>query len=133
MGLLTPWSHVPHMALSYTDNMSFSQRWYNTIVSAYDWFCRRYEHLPGQNELIKKHFAHLEPLPSVDDLINNVSLILVNSHRSVSPPRPAMPGVYLDKPFHELPHLPFKIFRSSTSVELTLRNRNHYQVIFKHS
>lgn len=34
-----------------------------------------------------------KPLPSVEELYQNVSLILVNSHRSTSKPRPQMPGI----------------------------------------
>lgn len=91
MGLLTPWSHVPHMASIYTDKMTFLQRWYNTIVSIYDWILRLTVHLPAHNAIVKKHFAHLEPLPSIEDLVKNVSIILVNAHRSILPPRPSMP------------------------------------------
>lgn len=91
MGLLTPYSHVSHTILSYTDEMSFTERCYNTVVSLYDWILRRWVHIPAQNEIAKRHFAHLEPLPSVDDLIKNVSLILANAHRSIFHPRPSMP------------------------------------------
>lgn len=34
-----------------------------------------------------------KPLPHVANLYRNVSLILVNTHRSVSKPRPQMPGI----------------------------------------
>lgn len=33
------------------------------------------------------------PLPTVEELVNNISIILVNSHRSIAPPRPLMPGI----------------------------------------
>lgn len=94
MGLLTPWSHVPHSSLTSTDKMSFAERWYNTVFSAYDWIVRYFIHIPGQNELAKKYFSHLKPSPSIEDLIENVSLILVNAHRSISTPRPSMPSVF---------------------------------------
>lgn len=93
MGLLTPLSHVPHVFLSYTDIMSFPERWYNTAISLFDCILRQFVFLPGQNELVKKYFAHLEPLPSIEDLQKNISLTLVNTHKSILPPRPAMPGV----------------------------------------
>lgn len=92
-GLLTPWSHVPHLALSFTDDMTFMQRWYNTALSTFDWIIRQLMYLPGQNALAEKHFAHLEPLPSIQELQKNVSLILINTHRSMLIPRPSMPGI----------------------------------------
>lgn len=32
------------------------------------------------------------PLPSVKDLQRNISIVFVNSHRSITMPRPSMPG-----------------------------------------
>lgn len=60
MGMLTPWSHVPHVFLSYTDNMSFKQRFYNVILSSYDWIYRNWIALPEQNRDAKEFFGHLE-------------------------------------------------------------------------
>lgn len=60
MGLLTPWSHVPHMLLSYTDNMSFQQRCYNVILSIYEWCHRNWIALPEQNGDAKEIFGFLE-------------------------------------------------------------------------
>lgn len=93
MGLLTPYSHVPHFLLTYTDDMTFFQRWNNAALSLFEWVLRWYIYIPNQNEIAKKNFAHLEPLPSIDDLMKNVSLMLVNSHTSITPPRPSMPGL----------------------------------------
>lgn len=35
----------------------------------------------------------MEPLPSIDELHRNISIIFVNAHRSISYPRPSMPGL----------------------------------------
>lgn len=93
MGLITPSSHVSHSLLTYTDNMNFIERWYNSIVGLYDWVIRKWIHLPIQNSIARQYFAHLEPLPSIEDLIANISLTLVNAHRSLFHPRPAMQTV----------------------------------------
>lgn len=93
MGLITPWSHVPNLLLNYDDNMNFIERCHNTFVSIMDWLIRQYMHLPYQADIAGKYFASLAPLPSIDNLMKNVSLILVNTHRSVLSPRPAMPGI----------------------------------------
>lgn len=78
--------------LPYSDNMTFAERWYNTLVGFYDWFIRYLYYLPNEKNFAKKHFAHLAPLPPLEELINNVSLTMVNSHRAITPPRPSMPS-----------------------------------------
>lgn len=93
MGLLTPSSHVSHSLLTYTDNMIFIERWYNSMVGLYDWALRKWIHFPIQNSIARRYFAHLEPLPSIEDLIANISLTLVNAHRSLFHPRPSMPTI----------------------------------------
>lgn len=91
-GLLTPLSFVPHWAMPFSDNMSFYERWFNTIVSVYDWTLRTFAFLPTEEEYARKYFGHLAPLPSLNDLHKNVSIILVNTHRALSPPRPSLPS-----------------------------------------
>lgn len=59
MGLLTPWSFVPHFLLSYGDNMSYIERVYNVILSLYDWWFRTWVMLERQNEIAHRQFAHL--------------------------------------------------------------------------
>lgn len=78
MGLLTPYSHVPHVFLTFSDNMSFTERWYNTMIGLYDWLVQYFVHIPLQNKIAKKYFSHLEPLPSIDDLLKkNQSYLLI--------------------------------------------------------
>lgn len=94
MGLITPWSHVANLLLHYDDNMNFMERCHNTYISIVDWLIRQYLHLPYQAAIAEKYFAPLlAPLPSIDYVLKNVSLILVNTHRSVLTPRPHMPGI----------------------------------------
>lgn len=73
--------------------MSFSERWYNTIVNIYDWISRRLVYIPTENALAQKYFGHLGPLPSIDELHRNISLYLVNEHRALAPPKPSMPSI----------------------------------------
>lgn len=80
--------------------MTFYQRWHNAIVGVYDWFIRSYGYLPTEEEYAQKHFGHLGPLPSVNDLILNVSMVFVNTHRAIFPPRPTMPSTELINCMH---------------------------------
>lgn len=93
MGLLTPSSHVSNLLLPYSDNMSFTERWYNSMQAAFDWIVRRYIYFPQQNELARKYFGHLGEIPTVEELTKNISLTLINTHRSVQAPRPLMQNI----------------------------------------
>jgi glucuronosyltransferase len=96
MGLLTPWSHVPHQInLDWGDNMNFYQRSYNTFLCLFDMMARYFYYLPIQQKLLEKYIApHFDrPLPTVYELEQSVALRLLNNHRSLSKPRPALPGM----------------------------------------
>lgn len=78
--------------LPFSDNMSFRDRCFNTVVTIYDWLVRKFAFLPTEEAYTRKHFAHLAPLPTINDLVRNVSLVLVNTHRAIAVPRPSMPS-----------------------------------------
>lgn len=109
MGLLTPLSHVSNVMLGYTDKMNFFQRWYNTILTSFGWIVRRFVSIPKQTELVKEYFSHLEPLPSIDDLRKDISIIFVNAHRAISYPRPKMPGLIYIGGAHIKPPKPLPV------------------------
>lgn len=109
MGLLTPSSHVTHTFLTYTDKMNFFERWYNTAIIHYDWFLRQVIDYPLQNWVIRKNFAHFDSLPSVSELRKNISLTFVNAHRSITYPRPSMPGLIYIGGAHIKPPKPLPI------------------------
>lgn len=97
MGILTPWSYVPHMLLDYEDNMNFFQRAYNVFLSTLDYTIREFYYLPKQNDIAREFFVDIErqrgPLPSVQSLEKSISVILVNSHPTLAKPRPSMVGL----------------------------------------
>ncbi|XP_054744472.1 UDP-glycosyltransferase UGT5-like [Anastrepha obliqua] len=95
MGLLTPWSFVPHLFLSHTDRMDFLARAYNTYLSLYDAVLRRWYYMPRMQKMAEQHFeGFIEgAFPQVSELVQNISLMLINSHRGVDAPRPSMPGL----------------------------------------
>ncbi|XP_055588576.1 UDP-glycosyltransferase UGT4-like [Uranotaenia lowii] len=96
MGLLTPWSFVPHPVLLYMDEMTFSQRCYNFMISLADAVIRRYYYMPQQDKMAKTYFATIEgpeSSPSVYELEKGISVMLINSHISTFAPRPAISGL----------------------------------------
>lgn len=79
--------------LPYSDNMSFFERCYNTAVIIFEAIVRSWVHLPSEERLAQEYFAHLAPLPPIKEILQNISINLVNTHRAISPPRPSMPSV----------------------------------------
>lgn len=51
--------NLAHMILPYGDDMSYSERAYNVILSLYDWYYRSWVTLPKQNEIAQRFFGHL--------------------------------------------------------------------------
>jgi glucuronosyltransferase len=82
-----------HPSLKFPTQMSFLQRCANTLISLCDVVMRKYYYLPRQDEMVRKHFKNLpKPVPSVAVLEKSISVSIVNAHRGLSLPRPAMPG-----------------------------------------
>ena len=57
MGIVTPWSFIPHLLLSHTDRMSFRERAYNTYLSLYDNVWRRWYYMPKMQQMAEKYFG----------------------------------------------------------------------------
>lgn len=104
-GMVTPYAHVSHYILGFDDDMTFFQRWFNAWFSLASLFYHEYFHLSLQNQVARDHSTfYVYPQPTIQELIKNVTLTLVNSHPMLWPPRPAMPtlinvgGAHLRKP-----------------------------------
>lgn len=95
IGVLTPLAHVPSVYLPYSDEMTFFQRWHNVLFTFYDWTIRTILYMPLQARVLRKHFGHLESIPSMGELLRSRSLIFINMHRAFAPPRPSMNLVYI--------------------------------------
>ena len=99
---LTPWTadimgnpehpaFVPNQYLSYTDDMSISQRLINTIMRIVSPAARRYFILNRLESVVQKFLN--DNSVSLHQIESNVSSVLVNSHHSLGFPRPMMPSV----------------------------------------
>lgn len=70
MGSLTPLSFVPHMLLvHYGDNMTFSQRCYNLIISTFDAIYRKYIYMPENEKIAQKYFKALDSMRLTFNLV----------------------------------------------------------------
>jgi glucuronosyltransferase len=110
VGNPNPYSYVPDGLSHYSDRMTFWERLTNTVLGQFMRIGRKYYYLPKQDAIVKKYFNYTEDLPSISELETSTALVLVNSHFSLSFPKPLMPnlvqvgGMHI-KPPKELPNV----------------------------
>jgi len=110
VGSPNPYSYVPDESIGYTDKMNLWERTHNTIVCLLKHVGRQMIHVPKLNAAMQKHFNYTDNLPPVWELEYKTSLVLVNSHHSLSYPKPLMPnyvqvgGMHVKSP-KELPEV----------------------------
>jgi len=92
VGSPNPYSYVPDESIDYTDKMNFWERTLNTILCLLKHVLRQLIHVPKQNAAMQKHFNYTDNLPPVWELEYKTSLVLVNTHHSLSYPKPLMPN-----------------------------------------
>lgn len=78
--------------MPYSDKMTFSQRWYNTIIGIYDWLLQKFVYQRIEQANAEEFFGHLGAVPPLGDIRRNTSMVFINTHRALSSPRPMMPG-----------------------------------------
>jgi glucuronosyltransferase len=89
----SPYAYVPDPMQNFSDRMNLWQRILNTLGITYQKISRYLCHLPKQQAILEKYFSDYGPLPSISQLDSSTSLLLVNSHFSISYPRPLMPNI----------------------------------------
>lgn len=100
VGNSNPISYVPAVTLGYSSPMTFSERLFNTVDYIFQLCTFRLYVFPKQQQLIKKHFPNS---PDVDEIVYNTSLVLLNSHPSISQPVPYVPQMVDIGGFHVKP------------------------------
>ncbi|XP_030748578.1 UDP-glucuronosyltransferase 2C1-like [Sitophilus oryzae] len=96
-------SYIPNMLVKASHNkvMTFFERIKNLLVHVISVQMNNYIFFPQQNEVLHRRFPDA---PEVTDLYLNASLVLLNSHSSVSPAQPLVPnmveigGYFIDPP-----------------------------------
>ncbi|XP_046482544.1 UDP-glucosyltransferase 2-like isoform X2 [Neodiprion pinetum] len=83
-------SFIPSQFGAFTNEMSFIQRVENTIVHFYSKYLF-YSYDKTVSEPVAR--KHVPDLPSLNEIYNNMSLLLVNSHYSVHGARPGNPAI----------------------------------------
>ncbi|XP_055378296.1 UDP-glycosyltransferase UGT5-like [Condylostylus longicornis] len=98
VGTPSPLSYVPHPFLKLSDKMNLIERIMNILAATYERIYYDNFYYPRQVNLYNEHFPN--PKPSLQSLRENVSLVLVNSHFSLTAPRPLVPNMIEVGGFH---------------------------------
>lgn len=135
----TPPSYVPNILTEYTGRMNFWQRLRNTFYDTSMIVYYLWNYLPKHRELVRKN---IPGSPDLYDFVDNVSLILINSHVSATEAIPQVPnaveigGYHIDEPKALPPDLQkflddskngvilFSLGTIAKSIEMTEEKRN---------
>lgn len=100
VGNPAPRSYIPDPLLPYNARMTFWERLNNGFFGIVQALNNYFIFMPKMDELLQKYFPGA---PSVNELNRNVSLVLLNSHVSTSPPVPHVPNMIEIGGFHVYP------------------------------
>lgn len=94
IGEPSTFSYILDQRTRVTDQMSFYERFKNTIIGIYQLFLEDLYYLPCHKNIMNKYFKYkgYESRPPIEDMLRNVSVSLVNSHYSIGVTRPYLPG-----------------------------------------
>ncbi|XP_018563298.1 UDP-glucuronosyltransferase 2B10 [Anoplophora glabripennis] len=95
-----PSSYVPHILTQYTGYMDLGERFVNLAYNTFDAFYKYYYMFPLHDKLLKTYISKDLDL---EDVMHNASLILLNSHPSISEPVPHVPNMIEIGGFHVKP------------------------------
>uniref|UniRef100_A0A182MCJ8 UDP-glucuronosyltransferase n=1 Tax=Anopheles culicifacies TaxID=139723 RepID=A0A182MCJ8_9DIPT len=91
VGTPYPYSYIPHTFLSYTNEMSFWQRFTNALVGHADKLYYRCVFLPQQEAMFRRFFPNAKL--TFQQTLESVRLAFVNQHFSLSFPHPYAPNM----------------------------------------
>uniref|UniRef100_A0A182NJM0 UDP-glucuronosyltransferase n=1 Tax=Anopheles dirus TaxID=7168 RepID=A0A182NJM0_9DIPT len=91
VGTPYPYSYIPHTFLSYTNEMSFWQRFANALVGHVDKLYYRFVFLPQQEAMYRRFFPRAKL--TFQETLDSVRLAFVNQHFTLSYPHPYAPNM----------------------------------------
>jgi len=94
IGEPSTFSYILDQRTGATDQMSFIERFKNTVIGMYQLFLEDYLYLPFQKHIMNEYFKYkgYKSRPSIEDMLRNLSITLLNAHHSIGVTRPYLPG-----------------------------------------
>ncbi|XP_055910501.1 UDP-glycosyltransferase UGT5-like [Eupeodes corollae] len=91
VGSPSPLSYVPNIFLPLTTKMTLAERIWNLAVNTAETIAHYVYHMPQQRQLFDKYFPNSKV--GLDTITKNTALVLLNTHVSLSFPRPYQPNM----------------------------------------
>ncbi|KAG8284519.1 UDP-glucuronosyltransferase 1-1 [Homalodisca vitripennis] len=86
-------SHIPEVAsFPFTNRMSFKERLQNFVSTVLTFLYYHFEHLPNQQRLVERYYKD-PSMPHVSEMLNEISITLINSQKTLEYPRPYTPNM----------------------------------------
>lgn len=88
------YSYIPDCCIGVTDHMSFVERVKNTITGLLETYVENYMYIPLIKLKMDKYFVYegWNTRPPLEEMLNNVSLTLMNVNLGIGVCRPYLPG-----------------------------------------
>lgn len=118
VGSPSPPSYVPSPFLGFTDRMTLIERIGNLLVTFFEKMYYDNFYFPKQIDIYNQYFREPKK-PTLYEIRNNVSLVLLNSHFSLGLPRPYLPnmievgGMHVNRKTNKLPNDILKFIESA--------------------
>lgn len=101
-------SHVPNIVFGYSDKMNFRQRVTNSLAYWFEDIAMELYYKPTQQKFLEEYWPNKTNVPSLDQILRNISLVFVNSHVTYTTPQPLAPnlieigGIHVNQSAHIL-------------------------------
>lgn len=102
-------SYVPHQTALYSDRMTFWERMYNSMTFWFEDIVYSLYYLPRQQQKMEDIFPNTTNWPTLNEIRQNVSLVLLNTHTTLGTARPYAPnmievgGMQINREYNPLP------------------------------
>lgn len=97
-----PFSYIPHTFSKFSTSMNMWERAYNFLAHMYSLYVKYYILVPKYNQILIQHFPNV---PSIEELMYNASVVLLNSHPAATPPYPTAANMIEIGGFHIRPEV----------------------------
>lgn len=108
-------SYIPNLLSGFPSQMNFAQRLFNTIQLIYSKLIHKFVMLPRAQAIVNNQFQSQNF--RISDMIEQTSLLFINSHFSISTSRPFPPnvievgGIHIKKQLNKLPQVGVDFFK----------------------
>lgn len=85
-------SFIPNYLFKFSSKMTLNEKLISSFSTLKNLFSYYQEHIPRQQELLNRHLKFLDS-PPLKEMIENISMVFLNSHPVTSYPQPLTPNI----------------------------------------